>query len=164
MDVTGTPEKASAIRQELTRFEEARKGSADLQELYANPAIEFDNKMKITRSIAKRQGLSEMAVKVLEVVVGNHRINDLGVIIEALAEMIRHQTGTVAAEVRAARPLNDQETSDLRRALEKKVGRKVELVVTTDETLIGGFVAKVGSQVYNASIVGKIQKFRESLG
>ena len=30
-------------------------------------------------------------------------------------------------------------------------------------TLIGGFVAKIGSEVYDASVAGKIEKFRESL-
>jgi F-type H+-transporting ATPase subunit delta len=47
--------------------------------------------------------------------------------------------------------------------LEKKVGAKVDLDVTIDPALIGGFVAKIGSEVYDASVAGKIEKFRESL-
>jgi F0F1-type ATP synthase delta subunit len=35
--------------------------------------------------------------------------------------------------------------------------------VTPDATLLGGFVARVGSEIYDASVVGKIDKFRESL-
>lgn len=164
MDVMQSPEKTSGVRHELERFEQMRKASSELQELYANPGIERDAKMKVTSTLAKRLGLSEMAVKVLGVLIGNHRINDLESIIGGLAEMIREATNTVAAEVRTANELSDEDKADLQRALEKKAGRKVEMIVTTDPELIGGFVAKIGSQVFDASVLGKIERFRESLG
>jgi len=159
MDVVGSSEKASALRTELTRFDEVRKSSTELQELYANPGIEYAQKSKITHTIAHRLGLSEMAVKILDVLTRNHRMNGLGPV-----EMIRTATDTVAADVRSAKPLNDQEQAELRRTLEKKAGRKVELTIKTDPELIGGLVAKIGSEVFDASVTGKIDRFRESLG
>ena len=164
MDVVQSPEKANEIRHELERFEQALKDSADLQELYANPGIEHDTKLKVTAALAKRLGLSDMTVKILGVVIGNHRMNGLESIVDALAEMVREATNTVAAEVRSAHPLNENDQAALQRTLEKKAGRKVELVVSTDPTLIAGFVARIGSEVYDASVLGKIDKFRESLG
>ena len=164
MDVVQSPEKVNAIRHELERFEQVRKSSPELQELYANPGIEHDAKMKVTTAVAKRLALSDMALKILGVLIGNHRMNDLESIVEAIAEMVREATNTVAAEVRSAHPLSDEDQAALRQALEKKAGRKVEMMVTTDATLIAGFVAKIGSEVYDASVLGKIDKFRESLG
>jgi len=164
MAVVQPPEKANAIRHELERFEQARKSSSELEELYANPGVEYETKTRVTQSLAKRLGLSDMAVKILGVLIANHRINDLEPVVEALAEMVREATNTVAAEVRSAQPLSDKDRADLQRTLEKKAGRKVEMIVTTDPQLIAGFVAKIGSEVYDASVVGKIDKFRESLG
>ncbi|HEY6894981.1 MAG TPA: ATP synthase F1 subunit delta [Rhodanobacteraceae bacterium] len=164
MDVVQSPEKANATRHELERFEAVRKSSGELHELYANPGIELDAKQRVTRAIAKRLGLSEMTVKVLGVVTANHRVNALEPIIEALAEMVREATNTVAAEVRSAKDLTSDEQEQLRRTLEKRAGRRVEMTFTTDPTLIGGFVAKLGSEVYDTSVLGKIDKFRESLG
>jgi len=164
MDVVKSPEKANEIRHELARFEQARKASSDLQELYANPGIENAPKLKVTQALAKRLGLSDMSTRILGILIGNRRMNDLQPIVEALAEMVRAETGTVAAEVRTAKQLNDKEQADLQRTLEKKAGRKVEMVLETDPDLIGGFVAKLGSEVYDASVLGKIDRFRESLG
>lgn len=164
VDVLQSPEKADAIRHELERFEQVRKSSADLQELYANPGVEHDTKLKVTNAFAKRLGLSDMTIKILGVLIGNHRVNDLDSIVEALAVMVREATDTIAAEVRSAHQLTPQEEAELRRTLEKKAGRKVEMILKTDPTLIGGFVAKIGSEVYDASILGKIHRFRESLG
>ena len=53
--------------------------------------------------------------------------------------------------------------AELRRTLEKRFGQRVEVEITTDPRLLGGFVAKVGSEVYDASVIGKIDKFRGSL-
>jgi len=164
MDVVASTDRASALLEELRRFETARKGSLDLHEIYANPAVDVSAKLNLTRTIAGRLGASEMALKVLEILVRNYRINDLGAINEAVAALVREATGTVAAEVRAAQQPTPAELDDLRRTLEKKTGRKVEVDVTVDPTLLGGFVAKVGSEVYDASVAGKINKFRESLG
>lgn len=163
MDVAQTPQAAAAVRDELTRFEQARAAARDLQDLYANPGFDADTKLKITRSIAERLGIGDLSSRVLEVLIRNHRINNLGSIVEALAEMIRDATGTLAAKVRAAHHLTPDEEAALARTLEQKFGRKVEVTITTDPTLLGGFVAKVGSEVFDASVAGKIHRFRESL-
>jgi F-type H+-transporting ATPase subunit delta len=163
MDVAQSPEKAAVLRDEMTQFEQIRKSAKDLQEMYANPGIDFDSKNKVTGVIAKRLGLSDLAVRLLDVLIRNRRINDLGDIIAGLATMIREATGTVAAEVRSAGPLTSKEEEELRAMLERKVGAKVDVDLSVDPELIGGFVAKIGSEVYDASVSGKIEKFRESL-
>jgi F-type H+-transporting ATPase subunit delta len=163
LDVTGSPEKANEVRKELTSFEAARSGANDLRDLYANPGLDVDTKISITNQVAKRLGLSEMAVKVLEVLIRNHRINDLGAIVSALTFYINEALDVVVAEVRSAHQLSESEVADLKKGLEKKVGKRVEVQLTTDESLIGGFVAQIGSEIYDASVVGKINKFRSTL-
>lgn len=163
MDVAKTVQSATVVRDELARFEQARAGARDLADVYANPGIDTDTKLKITSSITQRLGAGELSSRVLEVLIRNRRINDLGSIIEALAEIIRQATGTLAADVRAAHQLTPDEEAALARTLEEKFGSKIEVSVTTDPTLLGGFIAKVGSEVYDASVSGKINRFRESL-
>ena len=163
MDVTRTPQAASSLLDELKRFEEVRRSSAELAEVYANPGIEQAAKNGITQVIAKRLGLSDLAIRLLGVLIQNHRINDLGGINEALGEYIRQATGVVAAQVRTAHRLSPEEQTRLQQTLQKKVGRPVEIELTTDPTLLGGFIARIGSEIYDASLAGKIEKFRNTL-
>src|SRR5689334_12866912 len=88
MDVVQSPDRAAALLEELRRFEQARKGSPELHDLYANPAIEAGVKNKVTAGVAQRLGLSDLAVRMLDVLTRNHRINDLAAVNEALAELI----------------------------------------------------------------------------
>lgn len=163
MDVTGSPAAANTLRLELEQFEVQRRKTSELQDLYANPGIENDVKLKITEQIASRIGISALAVKVLDVLIRNHRINDLAAINDALAQYVNVALNVAVADVRTAHDLDDNEQNELRQTLEKKLGKKVELRLATDPTLLGGFVAQVGSEIWDASVAGKINKFRASL-
>jgi F-type H+-transporting ATPase subunit delta len=163
MDVAGSASAAAAVQSELAQFEVARRTSSDLREVFANPGIDVDAKIAIANQIAERLSLSAPARKVLEVLIRNHRMNDLGAISAALASYVNDATNTVVAEVRTAHTLTAPETAALQQTLEKKFGKRVEVQLTADPALMGGFVARVGSEIYDASVAGKIEKFRESL-
>ncbi|GAC1395820.1 MAG: F0F1 ATP synthase subunit delta [Thermoanaerobaculia bacterium] len=163
IDVAASPQRANTIRVELERFDEARRQSSDLQDVFANPGIEMAAKFKIAHAIASKLGLSDLTGKVLEVLIRNHRVNDLPSVVGALAAMINEQLNVAVAEVRSAHKLDEQEIARLRKTLEGKFGKRVEVHVETDPSLLGGFVAKVGSEIFDASVAGKIAKFREQL-
>jgi len=163
MDAAGSPAKASELRAELTRFAAALHVSNDLRELYANPGIDEETKVSITQRLGRRMTLGELANRVLDMLVRNHRINDLDAILEALASYVNTALGVAVAEVRSAKHLNADEIQELADTLAKRVGKKVELDIRTDPKLLGGFVVQIGSEIWDASVAGKINKFRESL-
>jgi F-type H+-transporting ATPase subunit delta len=162
MDAAGSPQEASKLRGELMIFAKALRGSKELQELYANPVDEA-TKVDITRQIARKMKASDLATRTLEVLVQHHRINDIDAIVEALGAYVNAALGVAVAEVRSAKPLGPEEIRQLADTLSDKVGKKVELDIRTDPKLLGGFVVKIGSEIWDASVAGKINKFRESL-
>jgi F-type H+-transporting ATPase subunit delta len=162
MDAAGSPAKANELRGELAIFAKALGNSNELRDLYANP-VDEETKLNITRQIARKMQASELATKTLEVLVRHHRINDIDAIIEALAAYVNKALGIAVAEVRSAKALTPDEIRDLAETLSKKVGKKVELDIRTDPKLLGGFVVRIGSEIWDASVIGKINKFRESL-
>lgn len=163
IEVASTPRLATAVLEELQRFEEARKLASELAGIFANPAVAWDDKRAIAAAIGSRIGMSELSQKIIEVLIANHRVNDLDAIIAALREMVNEISGISVAEVRTAHELSDDQKSLLREALGRKVGRSIRLDIRRDTSLLAGFVAQVGSDVYDASVLGQIRKFRESL-
>ena len=163
MAVAGSPQAANAVRGELLRFEAALKTSPELGAVYANPAVDLDTKLKLTSQLASRMKLGDLPKKMLEVLVRSNRINDIGGILSAVAHYVNEAMGVAVAEVRSAKPLGPDEMDRLAKTLSEKVGRKVELDVRTDPALLGGLVVKIGSEIWDASVAGKIERFRESL-
>jgi F-type H+-transporting ATPase subunit delta len=163
IEVAGSPEKANAIRGELMRFESALRSSQELREIYANPGLTLEAKRELTETLARKMKLSELATRAAQVLVRFNRMNDISSILEALASYVNEALGIARVEVRSAKNLSPDEMEKLAATLSKRVGKKVELDVTTDPSLLGGFVAKVGSEVWDTSVSGKIHRFRESL-
>jgi F-type H+-transporting ATPase subunit delta len=162
MDVAGSPAKANELRGELLRFADALRSSSELRDFYANP-VDEQAKLAVTQQLAKKMKASELAARTLEVLVKHHRINDIDAIVAALAAYVNKALGVAVAEVRTAKSLGPDEIRELADTLSKKVGKKVELDIRTDPKLLGGFVVKIGSEIWDASVAGKINKFRESL-
>lgn len=162
MEIVPSAEEAQKYHAELTSFDKARKSSPELAAIMGNPGVALETKQRIVAQIADRLKLSDLSRRILDVVVQNQRINQLGVILHAWREMINKQLGVAVARVRAAHELSSEEREQLRAALQQKTGKKVDLEITTDPTLLGGFVAQVGSEVYDASIVGQIQRFQHA--
>lgn len=156
-------DEARKVFDELTRFEKARRKSTDLQEMLDHPGIDANRKNAVIDQIGAKLGISLMGLRILKVLTGNHRINALGAVLEAWRELINKVEGVAVAEVRVAHTLNDIEKQQLRKALESRFGKKVDLELTVDAALLAGFVAKVGSEVYDASVTGRIEKLRQSM-
>jgi F-type H+-transporting ATPase subunit delta len=163
MDVAGSPAAANALRGELLGFAAAIRTSDDLRSLYTNPGIDLESKLKVTSSLASKLKVGDLGRKVLDVLVRNHRINDLGAILEAVHAYVNAALGVAVAEVRSAKTLSPDEMQRLADVLSKKVGKSVELDIRTDPKLLGGIIVQIGSEIWDASVVGKINKFRESL-
>ena len=163
IDVAGSAENANKLRGELMAFEAALRTSSELREVYANPGIEVEKKLEITSRLSSRMKLSELGKKTVEVLVRNQRINDLDAILAALTAYVNEMLGVAVAEVRSAKHLTPEEMSQLAGVLSGKTGKRVELDVRTDPSLLGGFVARIGSEIYDASVINKIVRFRASL-
>lgn len=163
MELAGSAEAAERLHGELKALEGARAGSGEIQKLFENPGVDVESKLRVARELSRRLSISDLGVRLVEVLVRHHRMNDLGAVLEAWKEMINAALGVAVAEVRTAHALNEDERSRLRESLEKKLGRKVELRVETDPELLGGFVAQVESRVWDASVLGRLNRFRQQL-
>jgi F-type H+-transporting ATPase subunit delta len=163
MDAAGSTEGAIALHAEVSRFAEVLRSSEELRAVFENPGVDAGGKTGVVEAIGAKLAISDFGQRVLEVFLRNDRINDVDDILEALGDMINTATNTVVAQVRSAHALDESEKERLRTALEAKLDRNVQLEITTDRMLLGGFVATVGSEVWDASVIGQLNRFRENL-
>jgi F-type H+-transporting ATPase subunit delta len=163
MELLPSHAEANAVITELRVFEKGRRNSPELVALYGNPAVEISVKVDATKAIAEKLQVRAIGIRLLEVLVRNHRINDLGGVLAGWKDLLNAAGGVSRASVRSAYALNDEETRRLSAALERRFGGTIEMELSTDPSLLGGFVAQVGSEIHDASILGQITKFRTSL-
>jgi F-type H+-transporting ATPase subunit delta len=74
-----------------------------------------------------------------------------------IREGIRH------AYVTSARPLDEDQTADIRRRLEASTGLQITLHERVDPKLLGGLVVKLGDRIVDGTVRRRLQKLRRAI-
>jgi F-type H+-transporting ATPase subunit delta len=84
-------------------------------------------------------------------------------LLAAYGDRLRDYRGVVRAEVTTATPIDPARTQAIQRGLATLTGRTVTMSTKVDPTIIGGMVARIGSTVYDASVVRQLERMKEKL-
>jgi F-type H+-transporting ATPase subunit delta len=102
----------------------------------------------------------------LHILADRDRLDQAPGIVEALRELINRQRGIITAEVTTAVPLDQEMQRLVAERLARHLGREPDKVMIrprVDTTIIGGVVARVGDQVIDDSVQGRIERLRRTL-
>jgi F-type H+-transporting ATPase subunit delta len=114
-------------------------------------------------AIAGREGFSRQVRNFLAVLIDHRRIQLLDQVVRDFEQEMNSRLGFAEAEISTARPLEDSEKHLLEGQIEKLTGKKVRAQYSQDASLLGGAVVRVGSTIYDGSVLGQLQKIREML-
>jgi F-type H+-transporting ATPase subunit delta len=151
------------VEQDFAKFSEAWIASEDLRAAARSPLIEPQEKARALTAVAAKLGVSDLGRKAIGVAALNRRAGELPQIAAVLKALAARERGARQIEIVSARPLGAAETSAIVEALSKKLGAKIEAEIKVDESLIGGFVVRVGSRQFDASVKGKLDNLRLQL-
>jgi len=144
-------------------FAAAWNESADLREVARSPLIEPMDKARALTAVATKLGISELGRKVIGVVAANRRAGELPGVFAAFATLYARHLGQRRVELISARPLSDADKAAILSSLAGAIGEKVDAETRVDESLIGGFVVRVGSRQFDASVKSKLDALKLAL-
>ncbi|WP_295049122.1 F0F1 ATP synthase subunit delta, partial [uncultured Paracoccus sp.] len=134
----------------------ALSDSTDLRDLIASPIYSRADQSRAIGALAQRMDLSPVLANTLQLMAGNRRLFVLPQLVRQLQALIAEERGEVTAEVTSAVALTDDQQARLRDTLAQKSGKIVKLNTRVDESLIGGMIVKLGSQMIDSSIRSKL--------
>jgi F-type H+-transporting ATPase subunit delta len=151
-------EKFLAGAQTLTN---AIAENPSLRAFLATPAVSHEAKRKALTALAALAGLDVFGARFFDVLLKNHRILEAGEILKSLAVANDAAHGIVRGSVTVPNPIGDPEKAKIEEAVGRRVGGTVRLAVEVDPSILAGFVARVSSNVFDASAVAAIRRFQE---
>ena len=83
--------------------------------------------------------------------------------LEEFGRLVAEQRQRLVAVVRSAVPLTEEQKQRLAAWLRATYGRDVHLNVEVDPEVIGGFSVRIGDEVIDTTIVGRIEEVRRRL-
>jgi F-type H+-transporting ATPase subunit delta len=148
----------------LSALADSLKSNAELRAFLLNPASSSQAKKTLLTELSARRGVPDRVNTFLGMLVDNTRMANLPSMAELFHTQREHGQGTVSAVLTSAAPLTAELQSRATAALEKLSGRKVNLTVQIDPSLLGGAVAQVGSMVYDGSLKTQLARLRTTMG
>jgi len=151
------------VQNELDHWSAMIEANPQLKEVFANPTIAYDHKRKVLEELISRTRVRETTASFLRVLLKNQRLSQLREVVARYAQVLDERAGMIAATVTTARPIPEELRNTLHETLTVATGRKVRLNFTTDEAIIGGVVARIGSTIFDGSVQNHLERLAESL-
>jgi F-type H+-transporting ATPase subunit delta len=150
------------VENELFQFSQLFQGNEQLREKLTDQSLPVEKRQAIVEDLLDQKALS-LTASLISFLVGAGRARELPEIVDRLVERAAAQRQREVAEVRSAIMLDDEQQRRLTEALEKSTGKKIELKVIQDPSVLGGVIARVGDTVIDGTIRRRLDQLRESL-
>jgi F-type H+-transporting ATPase subunit delta len=162
-DLARDQKQIESVGNSLDALNQALVDSKDFAELVDSPLVSRDEAGKAFAAIAPQLNLDAITSNFVGVLARNGRKSQLQPVIRAFRRLTAEHRGETIAEVVTARPLNDDQLSQLRSQLRTRAGRDVNVEATVDPNILGGIVVKLGSQRIDASIRTKLNRLAQAM-
>lgn len=130
-------------------------------QVIGNPNLSADQVAAIVADVAGV--LTNEQRNFVNLLAANERLAVLPEIAQQFQRLRHAHEQIIDAHVSSAYPLSDAQADDIRSTLQNKYGRKVELTVSIDPELLGGVSIRVGDEVMDASVRGKLAQLAVAL-
>jgi F-type H+-transporting ATPase subunit delta len=137
-------------------------GNPQLLQYAGNPKVRDQQVFDLVSDVARVQ-LPPAGQNFLRTVIENGRLEALPEVARQFREMKNAQGGSSDAVVYSAFPIAAEQLGAVAQALEKRFGRKLNLTVQEDPSLIGGIRVVVGDEVLDTSVKARLEQMKVAL-
>ena len=121
-------------------------------------------RLRAVLELARAAGLSRLTAEFLCRIEKAKDLEHLGAVLEEFERLRKERAGIVPAEIVSARPLTAGQQAELSRRFGGGAsGRVLEISYKEDPGILGGFVARIGEQVHDYSVSGRLARLRRRL-
>jgi F-type H+-transporting ATPase subunit delta len=150
------------IEDELFRFMRIVEGNDELRVALTTSELSSDVRALIIRDLLAKQARPE-SDRMASYATRMGRPRDFPLLLDALVEMVATETNRRVADVRSAIELTTAQRASLAAALSRFTGHAVDVRVTPEPQLLGGFVATIGDVVIDTSLRRRLEQAGELL-
>ena len=151
------------VESDLKSFKAMRRESADLRRLLGSPAYGAEDKTKALMALSEAARFQDVTRKFLGLMAQNRRADAILPAIAAFEALAAAERGVASAEVTTAVKLTAEQEKGLKAALRLALGKDPEIETIVDPSILGGLKVRVGSRLYDASLLSKLNSLRFAL-
>lgn len=153
-----------AAEAQLGDFADVLGENAQLREVFEDPSIPAEQKVKVLDGIASRLGMYPAVRNFIAVIISHDRLKEFGDILSAFHLIAEADAHVLEAQITSAHPLDAGNKALLEEQVAKLAGgSRVQATYSEDASLLGGAVVRIGSIVYDGSVRAQLQQLKQRL-
>jgi len=159
LDLAQTHNTAQVVNEDMMLVAKSVNENQDLKEMLQSAVIKSSDKKEALLKVFPKA--NPMFSSLLDVLVKNKRVNILGDVASKYVELFEKSQNLEVAHVTTAVELTDDlKNKVLAKVKELTSAKKIEIKNTVDESILGGFILRVGDIQYNASISNQLNTLK----
>ena len=158
LDLAKERDNASEVNAQMKTIVNTIDASEDLQQMLNSPVVKSADKRAALRQIFNDGNAITMGL--FDILIDNKRLDALGDVAKTYVFLYDKMNKTEVATVTTAVPLTKELEGKVLAKVKELTGNDVTLENKIDESIIGGFILRVGDLQYNASIANKLNNLK----
>ncbi len=154
---------AKQVRKELEQVAELLGSSEELKTLFLKRVFSGTQKGQLLKEVFSQEKMSDVTKNFLYLLAEKNRLHLFSEIGELFSKKYDVLEDTVDVEVSVASALSVTVQDQVQEKLSKLIGKKLRVVYQTDDSLIGGMVAKIGNQILDGSLKMQLKLLQKAL-
>jgi len=152
------------LESEIFAFSETVAGAPELRAALSNKTINAGQASKSSVVSALLSGkVTANAIRLISQLIDHPRGRNIESCFRDIAEAVSSRRNRSIVHVASATALNGDQIARLTKALEKEIGRKVQVNVAVDQSVIGGLSIRFGDELIDGTVASRLGNASRSL-
>ncbi|MDO5978812.1 ATP synthase F1 subunit delta [Flavivirga spongiicola] len=158
LSLASDQKSAEAVNNDMKLIANTIAESKDLSDTLQSPVIGSSVKKTVLLEVFKKSDKTTLSL--IDTLVNNNRIDILGHVALKYNQLFDQSKGIELATVTTAIALTAGLEKEVLAKAKELTGKNVEVENIIDESILGGFILRIGDIQYNASIANQLSKLK----
>ncbi len=151
------------VIEEFKAFSQLLDTNRQMKLLFAGQIFSDGEKEKAFEALAPKMKLNGETEKFLKLIILQGHVPAMKEIITASLDVYNEKQKKATAVVVSSVALDEKSTKRLQGALKKMTDREVTVENQIDVSLLGGFIVRMGSTIFDSSVKGQLRLLKSEL-
>lgn len=161
LEIAVEQNKIDSILGDMNFLLESNNETRDFENLISSPIVKADKKIQIFEKVFEQ--FEDVSMSFVKLITKNRREAYLPAIAQSFSDQVKELKGIVPMTITSASPLHSSTREKIVAKVQDSVKGQLEIEEKIDESLIGGFVVRMGDMQIDASVSNQFNNLKQRL-
>lgn len=153
---------SNSIADDLKLVTETIENSHELKAALEHPSYSTNQKIAVLDKLFKGK-VQDLTLRLLNLLANRRRLELLPAIRDSYHRLLNEKQNIVTARLISSEALSPSNLADIKARLNEYLGKNLILETAIDPSLIAGFILRIGDQVIDGSLKGRLNNLEKVL-